>query len=285
MATPVAPGLLKIGQPGGADRRTSGRPGAPELTARLLGTFRATVDGVPVDTALRRRPRELLAYLLTHRRYPAPRDVMMEAFWPAAPPAAARNRLHVALSGVRQALRAASPYPFIERRFDTYRIADSVAVWTDLEQFEQTCNDGQLAHRAGDHDAAIRCFEAASQLYESDFLADEPYLEWAATRRESLRMQAVEIQDALMTCYLARGDHGPATILGRQILTMDPCNEQVHRRLMTCYAATGQRHLALWQYHRLATTLWKTFRVTPSAETLHLYGVLRRQRAHQTRSA
>lgn len=102
----------------------------PLLAAHFLGTFQVTIDGVLVDTTSRRRTRHVLAYPLAHRRAPVPRDVLIEALWPGTAPAAARNSLHVALSHVRQALRAAHPQAAIERRFDTYRIA--ALLWTAL---------------------------------------------------------------------------------------------------------------------------------------------------------
>jgi DNA-binding SARP family transcriptional activator len=259
--------------------RPSGGPGAAvhHLTAHLLGTLRVAVDSNLVDTASSRRTRNLIAYLLTHRRAPVPRDVLMEAFWPGAEPASARNSLHVALSGVRRALRAACPEPVIERRFDAYRIAGSLDVWIDVEQFERTCAAGKAADRAEDAKAAACHYEAACQLYEGDFIEDEPYAEWASARRDGLRLLAVEIQSRLVEIYAGRRDYGPASMLGRRILTIDPCNEQVHRRLMRVYAGSGQRHLALLQYHQMAETLWENLRVKPSAETAALYEQLRRQ--------
>jgi DNA-binding SARP family transcriptional activator len=59
------------------------------------------------------------------------------------------------------------------------------------------------------------------------------------------------------------------------VLAQDPCNEDVHRRLMASYARTGRDHLALTQYHRCADALWETFGVAPTAETRALYDVLR----------
>jgi SARP family transcriptional regulator, regulator of embCAB operon len=250
-------------------------PAVHHLTAHFLGTFRVAVDGNLVDTASSRRTRNLIAYLLSHRRVPVPRDVLMDAFWPGAEPASARNRLHVALSGARRALRAACPEPVIKRQFDAYRIAGSVDVWIDVEQFERSCAAGKTADRAGDAAAAARQYEAASQLYEGDFLDEEPYAEWALARKNGLRLLAVEIQSRLVEIYAGRRDYGPASLLGRRILTIDPYNEQVHRRLMTCYAGSGQRHLALLQYHQMAETLWENLRVKPSAETAALYEQLR----------
>jgi DNA-binding SARP family transcriptional activator len=255
------------------------RTQAPLLMAHFLGKFRVAVDGVLVDTESSRRTRHVLAYLLAHRRYPVPRDVLMEAFWPAAERKAVQNRLHVALSGVRQALRAASPDAIIERRFDTYRLAGRAVVWSDMEHIEHCWDAGRRADRAGDLDTVVSCYEAGCQLYQGDFLVEDPYLEWAAAIRERLRFEAVETQSRLLEIYLERRQHGAATLLGRRLLAVDPCNERVHRQLMACYAASGQRHLALSQYHQLESELWQTFRVLPSAETTALNDWLRRPQA------
>jgi len=247
------------------------------LTAHFLGTFRVTVDGNLVDTASSQRTRNMIAYLLAHRRAPVPRDVLMDAFWPGVEPKSARNSLHVGLSGARKVFRAVCPEPVIERCFDTYQIAASFDVWVDVEQFEQTCAAGKAADRAGDAAAAVRQYEAACQLYEGEFLAEEPYTEWALTWKDGLRLLAVEILSRLVEIYDGRRDYGPASLLARQILAIDPCNEQVHRRLMRCYAGSGQRHLALRQYHQLAETLLANLRIRPSAETTALYEQLRQQ--------
>lgn len=254
---------------------TGAETGRPQMVASLLGGCRVAVGGTAIDTASSRRTRGLLAYLLTHRRAPVPRDVLMDVFWPAAAPGAARNSLHVALSGVRQVLREACPEPLIERHFDTYALRPAVDVWVDVEEFETACGNARRAVAAGDGATAERACELACQLYAGDLLAGDPYLDWALPMRDRLRRESVEAQCSLMELYLRRGDHGPAAVLGRAVLAVDPANEAVHRNLMVCLAATGQRHLALAQYQRLARILWRTFRVGPAAESTALYEALR----------
>lgn len=242
----------------------------------LLGELRVLVDGRVADTASSRRSRNVLAYLLAHREAPVPREVLTDAFWPDARPDAARNSLHVALHGARRLLYQASPVPVIERRMDAYQIARSVDVWTDVEQFERTCRAGRRADADRDRAGAAGYYEAASLLFRGEFLADDPYAEWAAARRATLRALLLECQSRLVVLYTERGDHGPAATLARRVLADDPCNEQVHRALMVCYARTGLRHLALLQYRQLVATLWDTLRVGPAAETAALHAQLRR---------
>jgi hypothetical protein len=178
------------------------------VAAHLLGGFRLSVDGNPVDVALRRRVRDVLAYLVTHRRAAVPRDVLMDVIWPGSTPGQARNSLHVALSGARQSLRAASATPVIERRHDSYRIAPVFEVWTDVEQFERECSAGRRAEVAGDP-AALRHYERACQLYEGDFLADDPYSGWTLGRREELRLSAIELRSRLVDAYVRGGARAP----------------------------------------------------------------------------
>ncbi len=253
------------------ERDAPGARTGPVLSARVLGRFSVMLDGQTVDTLSSRRTRNVMAYLLTHRRAPVPRDVLMEVFWPQADPEAARNSLHVALTGVRHALRCASPEPVLQRAHDTYLLADHVTVWVDVDEFERQCRAGQRAEQAGEFREAVRCYEAAAQLYDGDFLADDPYAEWAAASREALRYKAVETQSRLVELYVRREAYGPAIQTGRWILDADPCNEAAHRRLMSCYAAAGQVHLALSQYRRCADTLWRAFQLPPAPETTRLY--------------
>jgi DNA-binding SARP family transcriptional activator len=245
------------------------------LTVRMLGSLVVTLNGTVVDTESSRRTRQLLAYLLLHRRVAVPRDVLMDTFWPAASPEAARNNLHVALSGVRQALRAASPVSLLQRRHDTYRL-DSDLVWLDVEEFEQRCAEGRRADRAGDMAAAARCYAAADRLYEGDVLAEDPYLDWASQQREALRLEFLNVQRRLVELYSAAGDHDSAVMVARRALVIDPYDEALHRRLMLAFHDLGQLHLALAQYQRCADLLWQAFRVRPSPQTVRLNERLRR---------
>ncbi|WP_430785523.1 AfsR/SARP family transcriptional regulator [Actinoplanes sp. G11-F43] len=242
------------------------------VRAYLMGEPRVIVGGRLVTTT-GGRSRDLLVYLITHRETAVHRDVLIDAFWPRARPAAGRNSLHVALAGARRALREVCAEPLIERCGQAYRIRRDAPVWTDADEFERHCRSGL---RERDPEAAAGHFEAAGLLLRGGFLADRPYAEWAAPRRESLRALAVQAQSRLVVLYRGRGEYGAAAALARRVLADDPCNEDVHRSLMVCYARTGLRHLALLQYRQLAGLLWADLRVRPAPETTELYERLRR---------
>ncbi len=58
----------------------------PTLTAHLLGMFHANLDDRPIEHLMRGQVLMLFQYLLIHRGRPAPREVLMETFWPDAAP-------------------------------------------------------------------------------------------------------------------------------------------------------------------------------------------------------
>jgi SARP family transcriptional regulator, regulator of embCAB operon len=245
------------------------------VRAYLLGDVRVIVNGRLVETSSR-HGRDLVVHLLLHREAAVPRDVLIDTFWPRARRAAGRNSLHVVLAGVRKTLREASAEPVVERHGEAYRISPAAEVWTDAGEFERHCRAGRRAESGGDAAEAVRRYEAAGLLHRGGFLADRPYAEWAAPRRTAVRALALETQSRLVLLYTGRGEHGAAATLARRILADDPCNEDVHRALMLCYARTGMRHLALLQYRQLVGTLWADLRVHPAAETTDLYQRLRR---------
>lgn len=248
---------------------------APLLMARLLGGCVIAVDDAVVDTSSSRRTRNLLTYLVMHRHIPVPRDVLMDVFWPSASPDAARNSLHVALSGVRQALRAATSYPLLQRRLDTYQLQPPGGAWVDVTEFEHYTAQGQRFDRAGDAGLARRAYETASDLYEGDFLADDPYSPWPVHVREHLRLQVIELRARLVDFYLDGNDLSLAMSTARAALGLDPCHELLHRQLMVCYASSGQVHRALSQYHQCAELLWDEFGVRPSMETTRIFDEFR----------
>lgn len=247
----------------------------PRLTATLLGGCRITVQGRTVDTVSSRRTRGLLTYLLLHRRAPAPRDVLMDVFWPDAGPAAARNRLHVALTALRHTLREAWPGVVVERRDDTYRLAPDLEIGTDVEEFATAIARARRAEWTGDTATAAAAWELSCGLYAGPLLPGDPYVEWVAPLREQFQLDALTAQRQLLEHYLRRGAVGPAAVLARSVLVLDPADEAAHRALMSCFAGAGQRHLALAQYQVLARRLWRTYRIGPSAETETLHRTLR----------
>ena len=179
----------------------------------------------------------MLAFVIDRAPRPIARDLLMEVFWPASTPDAARNSLHVAIRAVRKALSHAWPGVVIECRGDTYRLAESVSLWTDVAELERRSEWAAEVSARGRDDEAMQHYEAALALYGEEFLADDPYLEWAIDRREEIRLRAVSCAERLSALHLERGDLRRALVVSSQVLREEPCHEPVARRLMVAYAA------------------------------------------------
>src|SRR5688572_25389719 len=175
-------GLLE--RPGGTAAAAADEA-LPMIEVRCLGVTRIEAGGVPVDPP--RRSRLVLQYLVAHRGAPVPRDVLLETFWPASSPPAARNSLNVAVTLLRRALRPAfGDRPVVVFGAEAYRIHPAIAVRVDRDRFDRLVRDAAAARRGGDHAEAVRLLRAAVALHRGPLFAEEPYEEWIVAMRRSV---------------------------------------------------------------------------------------------------
>ena len=209
------------------------------LSARLLGGC-WVIDRRPVLLANSRRTRALPRALVDRGRDPSLAHLLMEVFWPGSSPDAARNSLHVAMHALRKALAQAWDGSVVECRGDTYRLSDTIDVWSDVAELERRCELGALAAADGRLDEAVAEYETGLALYGGgEFMADDPYLEWAVTRREELRLRR-RLRRATQRAATAPGRPPPRLASSSQVLREEPCHEPAARRLMVAYARLGQ---------------------------------------------
>lgn len=242
-----------------------------QLAVCCLGPMVCFADGAEVPLRPG-RARSLLQFLVVHRAARVPREAVMEAFWPGADPARARNSLNVAACELRRALRhvLADDVPLIERAGDGCRLNPALPWWVDAEELVRCVASGDAAARAGDRDAAARRYEEAADLYRGDLFSDDPYSDWIAAHRWTLQDAALRALDWLGAAHLAAGNTPAASEAARRVLQIAPDNEEAHRTLMLCHARLDRRSLALRQYRALADRLAR-LRVTPSPHCADLY--------------
>jgi DNA-binding SARP family transcriptional activator len=280
-AAPSAPAAPEA-QPDAAGMEASAQPDlpdtpAPVLAAHLLGPFRVTLNGRPIESWPSGRGRAVLKYLLAQRGQPVPRDVLMDRFWPDASPEAARRNLHQAIYSLRQALRAAADVPVVVFQDGAYCLSTELRVWVDIQEFERHIAAGRRHEATGQLAAAAAAYEAAVNLYSGDFLADDPYEEWPLLTRERLRVAYLATLDRLAEIVLSQGQLAACVLLCQRILACDHCHEDAHRRLMRCYSRQGQHHLALRQYQACVEALRDELDVEPDPATTQLYERIRRR--------
>jgi DNA-binding SARP family transcriptional activator len=253
-------------------------PGAQLLSVQLLGRLRVRLDDVPVDVWPSGRGRSLFKYLVTHRDPWPRREQLMDAFWPEAAPAAARNSLNVAVHGLRRAFRDTARGPVVVLEDGSYRLGPQLRVWLDTDEFEHHVAGGRQLEADGVPAAAAAEYERALALYQGDFLADDPYEEWPATTREHLLLDYLDVLDRLSAIWFDGHQYGASVALSRLLVERDPCREDGHRRLMRCYTRQGQPHLALRQFQACADALDRDLGVDPEPATVALAEQIRRHR-------
>jgi DNA-binding SARP family transcriptional activator len=251
------------------------RPPDPPI-ARLViycfGTFRVCRDNQFITNWKGLKGMSILKHLVVHREAPTPKDVLMEVFWPDLEPDAARRNLHQAIYSLRQDLRPAdSEVQFIQFENDCYLLNPDLTVWVDAGEFEKRYRAGRDLEKAGRVAEALVEYSIAEGLYQSDFLQEDLYEDWIAQERTRLRAIYQTLADRLSEHYLKRAEYTAAMAVCHKIIALDDCNEQAYRRLMKCYYAQGQRHLAIRQYLSCIDALKKGLNLVPSAETVALY--------------
>jgi DNA-binding SARP family transcriptional activator len=255
---------------------TVGEPDGHLLSVHLLGQLKVRLDDVAVDGWPSGRGRSLFKYLVTHRDPWPRRDMLMEAFWPEAAPAAARNSLNVAVHGLRRAFRDRAGVEVVVLEDGAYRLGPGLSLWLDVDEFELEVAGGRRLEAAGDLAGAAAAYERALALYQGDFLADDPYEDWPVTTREHLLLAWLDVLDRLSGLYLGQHQYGACVVLGRLLVERDPCREDAHRRLMRCFTRQGQPHLALRQYRACADALAHDLGVDPDPATVALAEQIRR---------
>ncbi len=254
----------------------------PALRIYVLGQFRIeSKNGKEWQTIAsrmwqRRRARALLGCLLSNAGRRLGREQAMEALWPDLDIETASNRLNGAVHEVRQILEpeiarpAASKMLRLDR--DVLQLADADLIWVDADIFEGLLNK---ANGTSDPAQAEQILEEAARLYGGDYLLEELYAEWAATRRESLRRGWIGLLLNLAELRASRGVLASAIEPLDRLLATDPTHETAVRRLMLLLTRLDRRGEALHVYHHLANTLQRDYDSDPLPETHELYEALR----------
>jgi DNA-binding SARP family transcriptional activator len=219
------------------------------LDLRLLGDFRAEVDGRPVaaDAWRHGRAASLVKLLALARRKRLSRDEVIEALWPGVSPEAGGSNVRKAVHFARRALGSEAAIGVRGGSIDLWPAGD---LTTDVERFESAVT-AALSTREPE---ALR---DAVALYRGDLLPDDRSEPWSEDRRRSLQ----EMYRAVL-----RGAG-----LWSRILEVDPTDEEAHRELMRAHLDAGNRQAAIRQFERLRDVLREELGVGPDPLSVALY--------------
>ncbi|MDP9356428.1 MAG: AAA family ATPase, partial [Chloroflexota bacterium] len=117
--------------------------------------------------------------------------------------------------------------------------------------------------------------QAALELYTGDLLPEDPYEDWAANRRATLRATFLALLSHLADLHEGRGELGPAIAAWQRVVGAEPTDEAAHVALMRLLARSGRRRQALAQFDALVSLLERELGAEPEAATRALHRAIR----------
>jgi DNA-binding SARP family transcriptional activator len=235
-------------------------PREPRLRVFTLGRTEVLTPKGPLSGEwVHHRAGQVLKYLVCERHRVVPAEEIAESV--------CRHAQHTTLSTVRYFIHALRTKlepgrpkhdrgSIVLARRGGYTLNNS-EVWVDADEFEAQVKSGLAALAHGERAAAEEHFETALSLYRGDFLADEPYAEWALTERERLHELAEKPLRGLGELH---GDD-PDTAAGylERLAQMEPFDGAVQRELLTLWLRQGRLSRATRHYQAFRQRLLREF--------------------------
>ncbi|HEU5099791.1 MAG TPA: BTAD domain-containing putative transcriptional regulator, partial [Roseiflexaceae bacterium] len=250
------------------DRLSPAESSGKLLRVALLGPPVLIWDGQPLAIA-RRQARALLFHVAAAAR-PVPRERLGFLLWPDIPEPAARRNLTVLLTQIRRAL----PHPDLLVTLGDAIGLDSTLVAIDTITLAGIIPQAIAAGRIDQLAEALRQYRGP--FLDGFALPDSAEFDaWASQERQVWERRHLDALALLVEGYAAAGAYQPAIDAAQQALAIDELAEEMHRRLITLYAAVGDRAAAMRQFERCVVVLERELGVDPLPETRAAYQAAR----------
>ncbi len=253
-----------------SDRRRRSEPHwmtGPQLHIRTLGrtvvrSGVATLDGQWIGE----RAGQVLKYLMCQPDRGATADAIADAIWPHSGLEALNSTRH-AIHRLRSTLepdgRAHGTSSFVVAIPGGYAL-NRQYVHIDADEFEQAVDDGMASMRALDFEDAIGHLTHAVELYKGEFLADEPYADWAYEERSRLHARVVRSVRSLAVLARERDDHAAALHNLERLCALEPYDDGAHHELIVALYAAGRLGEVKRVYAAFARRMRREFDTAPS---------------------
>ncbi|RSS44117.1 transcriptional regulator [Streptomyces sp. WAC07061] len=248
------------------------------ITVKVLGPFRAEVDGRPVD-ARGRLGRMLLVQLLLAHGSVVPTERIIERLWPTRVPPSAQTSLHAYVARLRRALEPeraprAPARVLVSAPYGYSLVLDRTAVdaWAFEDRVAACPRPGTPPHLTAEHLARALATWGGRPYAE---FADEPWTAGERTRLEELRRGA---RERLAAARLAGGQAAQAVAEAGVLTTEQPLHEEGWRLLALGLWARDRQGDALAALRRARRVLGEELGVEPGPALLELENALLHQR-------
>jgi DNA-binding SARP family transcriptional activator len=242
------------------------QPPAP-LRIYLFGGLNVYRGEQPLPGFPTQKSRGLFAFLALNHGRSHSRSTLVGRFWGDSPESVARKNLRTDIWRIRTVLEphGVEPGSCLAVEQDELALNTGMDHWLDVHAFEDALDQAAAA----DGDDPARLLRAAVDLYRGDLL-EGVYDDWCVFERERLRLRYLDALERLIRHHDARGEWTDAAACAQRLLANDPLREHVHRAVIRCHLALGDRAAALRQFDTCARLLRQELEVEPSAETLAL---------------
>ncbi|WP_433549067.1 AfsR/SARP family transcriptional regulator [Streptomyces sp. CA-294286] len=247
------------------------------ISVHTLGRCDLTIQGKSVQRWKAGKARDLFQFLLLRQGSIVPREALQEALWPDSQDAANSSSLKVAVHMLRRVLanyqttagdQSPTSLRLVTRDAGYSLLATSV--WVDSEVFDSLVDRGHRAESVGAQAEASEHYRKAAELYRGDYLAGAT-MEWANVHREWLRGRFLYVLQRLAETSL--NDSDPLSVMRRcrQILDIEPYQEESYRMLMFTHAQLGQLNQVRRWYDLCTARLRDDLQVPPEPATHLLF--------------
>lgn len=275
-------GPIAIGALQKIARRGAGRPStsrAAEEVARApikplrieaLGKFEVRLGDTPIpaDRWNSRRALRLFQFLLLARFRWVPKEQVMEGLWPDADPERATTSLWQSVYQLRRTLEPGLTElrnsRYVRFQNESYRIEPGEGFIYDVLEFELKLRSGERLLGEGKPSAGRRDLRRAVEIYRGDFLAESPYVDFAADEREAQKDRLTRCLHLLVESLVQSRRWTEVIPLCRRGLDADPYHEGFHSRLIEANLALGNRLESLDGYQRYEDLLSRDLGLLPS---------------------
>ena len=262
--------ILHLRPGSSSDRRRRCEPhwlAGPQLHIQALGrtvvrSGAATLDGQWIGE----RAGQVLKYLMCQPCRSASADAIADAIWPHSGPEALNSTRH-AIHRLRSMLepdgRAHGSSTFVVAIPGGYAL-NRRYIHIDADTFAQAADDGMASMRALDFETAINHLTHALELYNGEFLADEPYADWAFEERGRLHALATRSARSLAVLARERDDHAAALRNLERLCALEPYDEGAHYELIVALYAAGRLGEVKRVYAAFARRMRREFDTAPT---------------------
>ncbi len=254
------------------------------LKVHLFGGVRLHLSGRVIARFRSQKVAALLAYLLVHRARVHSRVELATLFFPEHDESRARTYLRTTLYQLKKVLQPGEmqgdPYLLITPQ--TIGFNPESDYWLDVEEFERLLNHAPDKPPRQAYEMRLEALE----LYCGDFVAGY-FEDWILREQERLRLRYQEALKAAAEYEESQGHPRKAIEHLRELLTLSPLQEGIHRWLIRLFLQIGDPGAAWKQYHLCERLLMAELGVAPEPETQALHAQLEAHRPsrHDPRQA